>query len=87
MTERSNERKFLVGTVLSDKMNKTRVVQIRWTSKHAMYGKPMKRTVKFKAHDEKNASKTGDTVTIMETRPLSKEKRWVVTEIVNNKTN
>ncbi len=76
-----NSRKFFSGIVTSDKMNKTRVVQIRWTSKHSMYGKPMKRAVKFKAHDEKNESKAGDIVTIMETRPLSKDKRWVIVEI------
>lgn len=81
MTQRSNKRKFLSGTVVSDKMNKTRVVQIRWTSKHAQYDKITKRAAKFKAHDENNASHVGDVVTIMETRPLSKEKRWAIVEI------
>ncbi len=81
MEERANKRKFLAGIVVSDKMNKTRVVQVRWTSKHAFYDKPMRHAVKFKAHDEKNESKTGDKVTIMETRPISKDKRWVITEI------
>lgn len=63
-------------------MDKTRVVQVRWTSKHPKYDKPMKRAVKYKAHDEKNAAKTGDQVRIMETRPLSKDKRWIITEII-----
>ena len=82
MEQRSNKRKFLSGIVISDKMNKTRVVQVRWVSKHLAYNKITQRAVKFKAHDEKNASKTGDRVTIMETRPLSKEKRWIINEIV-----
>ncbi len=63
-------------------MNKTRVVQIKGVSKHAMYQKGMRYAAKFKAHDEQNAAKLGDTVRIMETRPLSKEKRWVITEII-----
>lgn len=79
--QRKNKRKILSGIVLSDKMNKTRVVQVRWDTKHSMYNKIVRRTVKFKAHDEKNESKSGDIVTIMETRPLSKEKRWTITEI------
>ncbi len=79
--QRKNKRKILSGIVLSDKMNKTRVVQVRWDTKHSMYNKIVRRTVKFKAHDEKNESKSGDVVTIMETRPLSKEKRWTITEI------
>ncbi len=80
--KRLNRRKFLQGTVISDKMNKTRVVQVRWTAIHPQYGKVMKRASKYKAHDEKNASKTGDFVRLMETRPLSKDKRWVITEIL-----
>jgi small subunit ribosomal protein S17 len=63
-------------------MDKTRVVQVRWTAKHAMYDKMMRHAVKYKAHDEKNASKLGDIVKIMETRRLSKDKRWVIMEIV-----
>ena len=82
MELRSNKRKFLSGIVVSDKMNKTRVVQVKWTSKHPIYKKIVRRTAKFKAHDEKNASKAGDVVKIMETRPLSKHKRWLITEIV-----
>lgn len=82
MEPRANTRKFLSGEVVSDKMNKTRVVQVRWASKHSKYLKTVRHAAKFKAHDEKNASKVGDTVRIMETRPLSKEKRWVITEII-----
>ena len=81
MEQRENRRKFFSGIVVSDKMNKTRVVQVRWASKHTRYNKTIRRAQKFKAHDEKNASKLGDTVTIMETRPLSKDKRWVIMEI------
>ena len=82
MEARSNKRKFLAGIVVSDKMNKTRVVQVRGSFKHPKYQKTVRRASKFKAHDEKNASKTGDSVRIMETRPLSKDKRWVITEII-----
>lgn len=85
MEQRANTRKFLSAEVVSDKMNKTRVVQVRWTTKHAKYIKTIRRAVKFKAHDENNASKQGDMVRIMETRPLSKEKRWVITEIIKAK--
>jgi small subunit ribosomal protein S17 len=83
MEARLNRRKFLTGEVVSDKVNKTRVVQVRWVSRHAKYEKMVRRAVKYKAHDEKNASKMGDTVQIMETRPLSKDKRWIITEIIN----
>lgn len=82
MSTRINRRKFLSGEVVSDKMDKTRVVQVHWTAKHPKYHKTVKKAAKYKAHDEKNASKTGDTVKIMETRPLSKHKRWVIFEIV-----
>jgi small subunit ribosomal protein S17 len=63
-------------------MQKTRVVQVRWLSKHAKYNKIMRSASKYKVHDEKNASKTGDVVHIMETRPLSKDKRWIIVSIV-----
>ncbi|OGX34966.1 MAG: 30S ribosomal protein S17 [Omnitrophica WOR_2 bacterium RIFCSPHIGHO2_02_FULL_52_10] len=76
--KRDNRRKFLQGTVISDKMNKTRVVQVTWVSKHAKYQKVVRSASKYKAHDEKNETKVGDVVRIMETRPLSKEKRWVI---------
>ncbi len=84
MEQRINKRKFLSGIVVSDKMNKTRVVQVRWTSRHPQYNKITRKAKKFKAHDEKNASKTGDVVTMMETRPLSKDKRWIIQEIVKD---
>jgi small subunit ribosomal protein S17 len=77
-----NLRKTRVGKVVSDKMDKTVVVAIQDNVKHPLYKKIIKRTVKFKAHDEQNACGVGDTVMIMETRPLSKDKRWRVVEIV-----
>jgi len=80
-----NRRKLLQGVVLSDKMNKTRVVQVKWSMKHVKYDKVLRRASKYKAHDEKNESKIGDIVQIMETRPLSKEKRWVIRNILKAK--
>ena len=82
MIER-NLRKTRVGKVVSDKMDKTVVVAIVDNVRHPLYKKIVKRTVKLKAHDEQNACKIGDTVQVMETRPLSKDKRWRVTEIIN----
>ena len=76
--KRINRRKFLQGTVVSDKMNKTRVVQVKWVSKHSKYHKVVRSATKYKAHDEKNETKQGDRVQIMETRPLSKDKRWII---------
>ena len=81
MSER-NLRKTRVGTVVSDKMDKTVVVAIQDNVRHLLYKKIIKRTVKFKAHDEQNACGVGDKVEIMETRPLSKDKRWRVTAII-----
>jgi small subunit ribosomal protein S17 len=75
-------RKTRVGLVVSDKMQKTVVVAIERRVAHPVYGKMMLRTTKLKAHDEENSAKQGDTVRIMETRPLSKDKRWRVVEIV-----
>ncbi|NLX69659.1 MAG: 30S ribosomal protein S17 [Clostridiales bacterium] len=75
-------RKVRVGTVVSDKMDKTVVVAVETLVKHKLYGKFVKRTKKFKAHDENNECRIGDKVRIMETRPLSKDKRWRVVEIV-----
>ncbi len=75
-------RKTRVGIVVSDKMEKTIVVAIRDNVKHPLYKKILKRTVRLKAHDEKNEAKIGDTVMIMETRPLSKEKNWRLVEII-----
>jgi small subunit ribosomal protein S17 len=79
---RTNRRKYLEGVVISDKMMKTRVVQVRWSSKHSKYNKIVSHDSRYKAHDEKNESKTGDVVEIMETRPLSKDKRWVIMKII-----
>jgi small subunit ribosomal protein S17 len=75
-------RKTRVGQVVSDKMEKTVVVSIERRVEHPVYGKMVRRTKKLKAHDEQNEAKTGDTVRIMETRPLSKDKRWRVVEII-----
>jgi small subunit ribosomal protein S17 len=77
-----NSRKTRIGKVVSDKMAKTVVVSIERRVQHPVYGKMVRRTTKLKAHDELNAAKTGDTVRIMETRPLSKDKRWRVVEII-----
>ena len=81
MSER-NLRKTQTGVVVSDKMDKTVVVAIVDNVRHPLYKKIIKRTVKYKAHDENNACGIGDKVLIMETRPLSKDKRWRVVEIV-----
>lgn len=75
-------RKTLVGRVVSDKMDKTIVVSVTRTKRHRLYGKVIRRSTKFKAHDEQNAATIGDTVKIIESRPISKEKRWVMTEIL-----
>ena len=75
-------RKQRVGIVVSDKMDKTIVVAVKTKVLHPLYGKTVNRTTKFKAHDEKNECGIGDTVRIMETRPLSKDKRWRLVEIV-----
>jgi small subunit ribosomal protein S17 len=81
MSER-NLRRTLIGTVSSDKMDKTVVVKIETAVKHPMYKKIVKRTYKLKAHDEENVCKVGDKVEVMETRPLSKDKRWRVVKVV-----
>ena len=77
-----NLRKERVGTVVSDKMDKSITVSEVTKIKHPIYGKFMKRTKKYVAHDEKNDAKAGDTVKIMETRPMSKTKRWRLVEVV-----
>ncbi len=77
-----NLRKTRVGVVVSDKMDKTIVVAVRDSVQHPLYKKIMKRTVKFKAHDEKNECGVGDRVEIMETRPLSADKRWRLVKII-----
>ena len=81
MSER-NLRKTRVGKVVSDKMDKTIVVAIEDNVQHPLYKKIIKNTVKFKAHDENNECRIGDRVLVMETRPLSKDKRWRVVEII-----
>ena len=81
MSER-NLRKTRVGKVVSNKMDKTVVVAIQDNVRHPLYKKIIKRTVKLKAHDELNGCNIGDTVKVMETRPLSKDKRWRVAEII-----
>ena len=82
MTVERALRKTRVGLVVSDKMDKTVVVAIKTKVRHPLYGKMVNRTRKFKAHDELNECGIGDTVKIMETRPLSKDKRWRVVEII-----
>lgn len=77
-----NRRKTRVGVVVSDKMDKTVVVATEEHVRHSLYGKAIKRTKKFKAHDENNECGIGDRIKIMETRPLSKDKRWRMVEIV-----
>ena len=77
-----NLRKTQVGTVVSDKMDKTVVVAIQVHVRHPLYKKIIKRTVKLKAHDENNECRMGDRVMVMETRPLSKDKRWRVAQII-----
>ena len=77
-----NSRKTKVGVVVSNKMDKTITVAVEEFVRHSLYGKGVKRTKKFRAHDEENTCSIGDTVKIMETRPLSKSKRWRLVEIV-----
>ena len=80
--EERNLRKVMIGTVTSNKMDKTIVVSVQTSVKHPIYGKVVKRTYKLKAHDEENKCQIGDKVKVMETRPLSKDKRWRLVEIV-----
>ncbi|NCB42372.1 MAG: 30S ribosomal protein S17 [Clostridia bacterium] len=82
MSEERNTRKTKIGIVTSDKMDKTIVVGVVESVRHSLYGKSVKRTKKFKAHDENNECQSGDKVKIMETRPLSKDKRWRLVEIL-----
>lgn len=82
MSENRNRRKEVIGRVVSDKMEKTIVVAVETYKRHPLYGKRIRYTKKYKAHDENNQAKVGDLVRIMETRPLSKEKRWRLVEIV-----
>ena len=80
--EQRNKRKQKTGVVMSDKMQKTIVVQTKRRFRHAEYGKVVEKAVKFKVHDEKNEAKIGDQVRIAETRPISKDKRWRLVEII-----
>lgn len=83
MKERpDSQRKRLVGSVMSDKMDKTVVVQVERLVRHARYGKVLRRVKKYKAHDYGNVCRVGDVVRIVESRPLSREKRWVVEEVL-----
>ena len=82
MTTDRNRRKTRVGKVVSDRMDKTIVVSIERLVKHVLYGRYVRRRAKFKVHDEKNECRIGDTVRFMETRPISKDKRWRFVEIV-----
>ena len=78
-----NKRKIRTGKVVSDSMDKTAIVVVEWSSKHRLYKKSVSRTSKYYVHDEKNACRVGSNVKIMETRPISKTKRWRVVEIVD----
>lgn len=80
--ETRNLRKERVGVVFSNKMDKSITVAVKWKEKHPIYGKFVNKTKKYHAHDEKNECNIGDTVSIMETRPLSKTKRWRLVEII-----
>jgi small subunit ribosomal protein S17 len=80
--ETRNLRKVRTGVVFSNKMDKTVTVAVKWKEKHPIYGKFVNKTKKYHAHDEKNECNIGDTVSIMETRPLSKTKRWRLIEII-----
>lgn len=79
-----SQRKVLVGRVTSDKMDKTIVVQIERLKQHSLYGKIVRRHTKYKVHDESNAAKMGDLVKIIESRPMSKEKRWALVEVLES---
>lgn len=79
------QRKHLVGTVISDKMDKTVVVAVTTTKRHPLYGKVMRFVKKYKAHDENNQCKVGDSVQIIESKPISRHKRWAVVSIVESK--
>ena len=79
------QRKILVGRVTSDKMDKTIVVRVERLKRHPLYGKVVRLHKKYKAHDEQNSAKSGDLVKIIESRPVSKEKRWALVEILESK--
>jgi small subunit ribosomal protein S17 len=81
-----NARKVQQGVVVSDKMDKTRVVVVKWQTTHPRYHKVLRRSTRFYAHDEKNDTHTGDRVEIMETRPFSKLKRWRISQVLEKNT-
>ena len=85
-TEERPSRRILEGWVVSDKMNKTRVIEVRWSKRDPEYEKVRNRTTKVYAHDEKNESHTGDRVRVMEMRPMSRMKRWRITDILSKVT-
>lgn len=78
------QRKHLVGVVVSDKMDKTVMIEVSRTTRHRLYGKVLRRTTKYMAHDEDNACRIGDQVEIVESRPLSRRKRWAVKRIIQH---
>lgn len=82
MNKQRNKRKIREGIVLSDRMNKTIVVKVASFTKHKRYGRVIRRSAKFKVHDEQNQAKLGEKVRIMETRPFSKEKSWRLVEVI-----
>ena len=82
MANERGDRKTRIGIVLSDKMDKTRVIGVEWSMPHWLYKRRVRRLTKFKAHDEQNMTKVGDRVLISETRPLSKDKRWRIVQVV-----
>ncbi len=82
MSSNTSMRRRLTGRVVSDKMQKTVVVVVETTTRHPLYGKTLRTRKRFKAHDEENAAKIGDTVRIVEARPMSKDKAWIVEEIL-----
>lgn len=81
-TDQAKQQHFVVGKVISDKMNKTIIVQVEYKVKHELYGKYIKRFSKMYAHDEENTCRIGDVVSIKQTRPLSKTKRWTLVEVI-----
>lgn len=83
--EARTNRRTLQGRVVSDKMDKTRVVEVHWRKRHPLYEKVMPKTTKLYVHDEKNVSHSGDQVIVMEARPMSKLKRWHLVEVVGKK--
>ena len=85
-TQERAQRKTLEGWVVSDKMDKTRVIEIRWSKRDPVYEKVLAKTTKVYAHDEKNETKSGDYVRVAETRPMSAKKRWRITDILTKGT-